>query len=110
MTSAPPVSSTDTGETQYSTTQQAIGQANGSATVSRLEIEPTKNGGYAVSCTYAQQNDAKGRSSDYQQPDKFAFSSFQELGAFLMQTFGQAPPADASGGGAPAADPTAPPA
>lgn len=64
---------------------------------SRLEIEPTKNGGFAVKCYYRPTQNKRGSPSDYREPDSYAFSSLAELDAFLAQLFGgsaaPAPPA-----------------
>lgn len=58
----------------------------------RVEIEPTKNGGFAVRA-FPQRTPK----NDFPKPETYAFSSLPELSDFLSQTFGgSAAPADAA--------------
>lgn len=86
------VASTPTGDTEYTTSRKEAGKANGTAECSRIEIEPTKNGGFSVSCRYRQRNDAKGDVSPYVDPDTYAFSTFDELISYLRSELGAAAP------------------
>lgn len=84
------VAQTPTGDTEYTTSRKEVGKANGTAECSRIEIEPTKNGGFTARCSYRQTNDAKGQSSPYVDPDTYAFSTFDELVSYLRSEFGAA--------------------
>lgn len=93
----PDVASTGTGETEYTTSRKEAGKANGTAECSGIDITPTKNGGFTARCSYKQNNDAKGGSSPYQEADTYAFSTFDELVAYLRDELGA--PADAAAPG-----------
>ena len=60
--------------------------------LSRVSIEPTKNGGFTVECSY-RPKDEKPRKGDvccgpmWVEPDKFAFSSRRELVKFINEKF-----------------------
>ena len=60
---------------------------------SRLEIEPTPGGGFAVTCFYRPTQNKRGEPGNVHQPKSAAFSAFPELVAFLGDTFGVAPTA-----------------
>ena len=60
---------------------------------SRIQVEPTKNGGFSVE-KYYRPTDEKPKQGDsccgphWIEPDKFAFSSVAELHAFIDDSFG----------------------
>lgn len=84
------VSTTPTGDAEYTTSRKEVGKANGTAECSNVDITRTKNGGFSVRCSYKQTNDAKGGSSPYQEADTYAFSTFDELVSYLRSEFGAA--------------------
>lgn len=90
-------STNDVGESEYESTAGASAQDDRDSgrtdgECSSVEIEPTKNGGFAVSARY-RQPESKGGAMPYMEPEKYAFSTLQELFAFLTTKFGSAAPA-----------------
>lgn len=61
---------------------------------SRVEIEPTENGGFSVRTYYRQKPDSGGKANPataeprgYMEPKAYAFTTFAELSAFLGESF-----------------------
>lgn len=76
------------GETEYSAPRKEAQKASGNLECSRVEIEIAKNGGFSVRKYYRDKPSPKGNmSSQYREPDHFAFSTDSELFAFLKKTF-----------------------
>lgn len=88
MIPAPAPATTATGETEYTQSRKAADAENGTLSCSRVEIEPTANGGFSVR-KFFKTTPSKGDSpSSYRDPDTYAFSTFDELSAFLQEAFG----------------------
>ncbi len=76
------VESAPTGEVSYTTSSKDTTSGDANA-VERVEIEPTKNGGFSVRCFHK-----GGKKDPYPRPESYAFSTHDELQNFLMDTFG----------------------
>ena len=88
MHDTPAVSTTATGESEYTQSRLDAAKANGTANLTRLEIEPSMNDGFSVKAYYKAPKDMK--NAPYMEPDVYAFSSFGELTTFLGEQFGPA--------------------
>lgn len=82
-----PVTTTPTGEAEYSTSGAAEAKATG--TCQRVEFEATENGGFTARASYRSPHGAKGDVA-YQEPKTYAFSTLPEAQAFLASAFGGA--------------------
>jgi hypothetical protein len=65
---------------------------------SGIDITPTKNGGFTARCNYKPREDRgpKDRGPSYIEPDTYAFSTFDELVAYLRSELGGSASAPAS--------------
>lgn len=83
------VRTTDQGETEYTQPRKDAALEGGQAKCSRIEIEPTKNGGFSVRKYYRSQPSTGDGPSPYMEPDTYAFGTFADLSAFLATAFGE---------------------